>query len=195
MGWGHASVFILTCLAILPFAKLLGDMTNEVAMHTNQTLGGLLNATFGNATEIIVSVFALRKGLVAVVQASLLGSILSNTLLVFGCACLAAGLRMPAPRFNKVAAASNTSLLLLAILGILVPTILHSLSGKHTERFSTTADLKLSRAISVVLLLLYVLYIYFQLFTHRALFDEEDESNEVITVTECNLWARMKYAT
>merc|ERR1712087_464154 len=99
-------------IAILPLAGLLGEATEQVALHTNETLSGLLNATFGNATEVIVSFFALRRGLVNVVQSSLLGSILSNALLVLGSACLAGGCKQSAPKFNRVAAVSNSTLLL-----------------------------------------------------------------------------------
>ena len=88
----HASrsLAVVACLAILPLAGLLGEATEQVALHTNDTLGGLLNATFGNATEMIICFFLLRGGQLHVVQLSLLGSILSNTLLVLGFACFAA---------------------------------------------------------------------------------------------------------
>eukprot|EP00967_Tisochrysis_lutea_P149510 scaffold287584_cov30-Tisochrysis_lutea.AAC.2 len=94
----------------------------QVAYHTNETLSGLLNATFGNATELIVAAFALEKGMLHVVQVSLLGSILSNTLLVLGCACLAGGITARKPTFNKTAGVSNAALLQIAVLGLEVRT-------------------------------------------------------------------------
>jgi Ca2+/Na+ antiporter len=105
LGCSDGVVFGLCCFGILPLAALLGDATEQVALHTNETLSGLLNATFGNATELIVAICALNRGLLAVVQTSLLGSILSNTLLVLGCACLAGGVVTPAPRFNTALSA------------------------------------------------------------------------------------------
>lgn len=167
--FSEAMVFFLSCLAILPLAGLLGEATEQVAFHTNETLGGLLNATFGNATELIVAYFALKKGLLEVVQVSLLGSILSNTLLVLGCSCLAVGIRQTQAKFNLVAAQANTTLLQIAILGLVVPTAMES-----TGQFAVhgEVDLILSRGISISLLVLYVLYVYFQLFTHAALFED-----------------------
>jgi len=125
-----------------------------VALHTNETLSGLLNATFGNATELIVCIFALKKGLLTVVQVSLLGSILSNTLLVLGCACVAGGWVKSRTTFNKVAAVEGATLLQIAILGIIVPTILVNVGDM---KFHDVEDLQLSRIISIALLALYLM--------------------------------------
>jgi Ca2+:H+ antiporter len=175
LGWSDGAIFGLNCLAILPLAKLLGDATEQVAAHTNDTIGGLLNATFGNATELIVSVFALVKGLLGVVQVSLLGSIISNTLLVLGMACIAGGITQPVQKFNSTAASANTTLLLMAILGMSIPACLASLGQL---KVSSHEDLMLSRMTAIILLGLYVLYIYFQLVTHRKYFEAppRDES-------------------
>ena len=167
--------FGLTLAAILPLAGLLGEITEQVALHTNETISGLLNATFGNATELIVAIFALRNGLLNVVKVSLLGSILSNTLLVLGCACLAGGLMRPTPTFNRVAAISNATLLQIAVLGLLVPALLQQVGQIGVM---DDVDLTLSRGISLALLVLYLLYIYFQLFSHRHLFEEGDDDDE-----------------
>lgn len=158
IGFSDALIFALTCLSILPLASLLGDATEQVAMHTNEIVGGLLNATFGNATELIVAIFALRKGLVTVVQTSLLGSILSNVLLVFGCACLVGGLCWNVVSFNVPAATSNVSMLLLAVLGVSVPTMLKEIGQGGLE-----VDLHVSRVIAIIMLASYCLYVYFQL--------------------------------
>ncbi|KAL1524955.1 hypothetical protein AB1Y20_019831 [Prymnesium parvum] len=168
LDWPIGVVFGLSCAAILPLAGLLGEATEQVAIHTSEVLSGLLNATFGNATELIVAIFALQHGLLTVV--SLLGSILSNTLLVLGCACLAGGIRTTTPKFNKVAAISNATLLQIAVLGLLVPTLLDGVG--QLQRHDAT-DLQLSRGISIGLFILYILYIYFQLFTHRNLFEDD----------------------
>ena len=163
------AIFFLACLAILPLAGLLGDATEQVALHTNDTLGGLLNATFGNATEMIVCYFALKANLLSVVQVSLLGSILSNTLLVLGFSCLAGGLKYTSIGFNRTAAQANTTLLQIAILGLIVPTLMN---GVGQLPVGGVIDLELSRSISGALLVLYVLYVYFQLFTHRKVFED-----------------------
>lgn len=166
--WSEGAIFGFNCLAILPLAKLLGDATEQVAMHTNDTIGGLLNATFGNATELIVSLFALFKGLLGVVQVSLLGSIISNTLLVLGCSCIAGGIKKPVQRFNATAASANTTLLLMSILGMSIPACLASLGEM---RVGEETDLMISRLTAIILLFLYCLYIYFQLVTHRLYFE------------------------
>ncbi|KAG8463015.1 hypothetical protein KFE25_001788 [Diacronema lutheri] len=172
LEWSDGAIFGLNCLAILPLAKLLGDATEQVATHTNDTIGGLLNATFGNATELIVSVFALVKGLLDVVQVSLLGSIISNTLLVLGMACIAGGITKPVQKFNSTAASANTTLLLMSILGMSIPACL---AGFGEMKVNGKEDLLISRFTAIVLLFLYCLYIYFQLVTHRKYFEAEPE--------------------
>jgi len=163
-----ALTFSFACLALLPLAALLGEVTEKVAFHTSETIGGLLNATFGNATEALVSIFALRKGLVRVVQVSLLGSVLSNMLLVLGSAFVAAGLRVKISHFNRTAATANTGLLLVAVLALLVPAMLEA--GNEITHASTQA---LSRSTAVLMLLVYVAYLNFQLSSHSKVFEEE----------------------
>lgn len=125
-------------------------------------VGGLLNATFGNATEMIICVFALRSGMVRVVQLSLLGSILSNMLLVLGCAFLFGGLAnsKKEQKFDKAAAHLNSSLLLMAVLCVLFPATLHA---TRTELHLGQSELALSRVTSAVMLVAYTGYIVFQL--------------------------------
>ncbi|KAJ1449676.1 Sodium/calcium exchanger protein-domain-containing protein [Pelagophyceae sp. CCMP2097] len=169
--------FAVASFVLLPLAALLGDVTEKLAYHTNETVGGLLNATFGNATEVIVSVCALRRGLVRVVQVSLLGSVLSNMLLVLGCAFIAAGLRQKVSKFNKLAATANTNLLFVAVMALSIPSLL-SLTTKITQREEET----FSRLTSAIMLFCYSCYIYFQLGSHSHLFDEAasdgDEAKE-----------------
>jgi len=159
LGWSDGAIFTLCCVAILPLAALLGDATEQVALHTNETLGGLLNATFGNATELIISYFLLRDGQLGVVQVSLLGSILSNTLLVLGFACLCAGFVKRDVQFGAETAGHNSSMLMIAILGLVLPTLMTNV-GQFSIQGAT--DLFMSRFISVILLILYVAYIVFQ---------------------------------
>lgn len=175
LEFGAVTVFTMCCIAILPLAGLLGDATEQLAFHTNPILGGLLNATFGNATELIVCYFALEKGLLRVVQVSLLGSILSNALLVLGMACLVGGLKAVQVKFNIVAAGSNASLLTVAMLSLSVPVVLKEMGQIEPE---SNEDLMLSRIISTFMLFTYVCYVLFQLVTHRVLFEEKNEDEE-----------------
>ena len=123
LALGHAGgnissgpVFFVSILAIVPLAERLGFVTEEVAAHTNETLGGLLNATFGNITELIISLMALRNGDIRLVKMSLLGSILTNTLLVLGASFFFGGLKYSEQRHNRKGAQLNAGLLLLSVL-------------------------------------------------------------------------------
>ncbi|KAJ6776773.1 VACUOLAR CATION/PROTON EXCHANGER 2 [Salix koriyanagi] len=130
---GHNGlVFLLSLLGIIPLAERLGYATEQIAMYTGPTIGGLLNATFGNATELIIAIYALRNGMIRVVQLSLLGSILSNMLLVLGCAFFCGGLVFNGKEqvFNKATATVSSGLLLMAVMGLLFPAVLHY---THTE--------------------------------------------------------------
>jgi len=158
LGFSHGAIFALACVAILPLAALLGDATEQLALHTNETIGGLLNATFGNATELIICYFLLKSGQLATVQISLLGSILSNSLLVMGFACMAAGMVKREVCFSDQAAGHNTTMLLIAILGISLPTLMVNI-GQFNIHDET--DLSMSHFISIVLLLLYGFYLVF----------------------------------
>ena len=133
----HASrsLAVVACLAILPLAGLLGEATEQVALHTNDTLGGLLNATFGNATELIVSLCAIREGLLRVVQLSLLGSVLSNLLLVLGCAFFFGGVRHATQRYDQKSAEAHAAVLVLGAVTMVVPDVL----GEGHSRDTCTA--------------------------------------------------------
>ncbi len=144
-------------------------------MYTNSTVGGLLNATFGNATEAIVSLFAMRAGLLRVVQLSLLGSILSNMLLVLGCAFLFGGLRYPEQRFNIGAASMNINLLVLSVLAQTLPSML---AASHTQLRGSASIVTLSRVSAFVLLSLYCAFLYFQLVTHADMFDDDADDKK-----------------
>lgn len=170
-GW----IFTFSLLGIAPLAERLGFVTEQLAAFTGPTLGGLLNATFGNATELIISVFALQSGLIRVVQMSLLGSILSNMLLVLGCAFYVGGLKHREQTFNKTAALVNSGLLLMAVMGLTSPAVLHA---THTELHDKESTLALSRFSSVMMLMAYACYLYFQLKTHTHLYDEGEDDGD-----------------
>src|SRR5689334_2207988 len=173
-------IFATACLAILPLAARMGHATEALAERMGEGVGGLLNATFGNAAELIIALAALRAGLHDVVKASIAGSIIGNILLVLGAAMLAGGVRYPEQNFNAVGARSQATMLTLAAIGLISPAAFRSVSG------TTTAGVDhLSVAISVVLLLAYVLSLAYSLVTHRALFTgshppEESTSNTSI---------------
>ncbi|GLT74191.1 hypothetical protein SLA2020_460030 [Shorea laevis] len=175
---GHPGVvFVLSLLGIIPLAERLGFATEQLAFFTGATVGGLLNATFGNATELIISIFALKSGMIRVVQQSLLGSILSNMLLVLGCAFFGGGLVIMKREqvFNKAAAGVNSGLLLMAVMGLLFPAVLHA---TNTELHFGKSELALSRFSSCIMLLAYGAYLYFQLKSQKTLYDMGEDDNE-----------------
>ncbi|ODQ63741.1 calcium/proton exchanger [Nadsonia fulvescens var. elongata DSM 6958] len=174
LQWSPTAVFTINFLAIVPLAALLSFATEELAAKVGQTLGGLLNATFGNAVELIVSVIALKKGEIRIVQASMLGSILSNLLLVMGCCFVAGGYNRLQQTFNQTVAQTMSSLMALSCSSLLLPAAFHASLPKSDLKDGDGAKtiLSLSRGTSIVLLVIYVLYLVFQLKTHAALFDE-----------------------
>ncbi|XP_052174661.1 vacuolar cation/proton exchanger 2-like isoform X6 [Diospyros lotus] len=158
----HGWVFFFSLLGITPLAERLGYATEQLAFYIGPTVGGLLNATFGNATEMIISIYALKNGMIRVVQQSLLGSILSNMLLVLGCAFFTGGIfhHQKVQSFNKAAAVVNSGLLLMAVMGILFPAVLHF---THSEVHFGKSELSLSRFSSCIMLVAYASYLFFQL--------------------------------
>eukprot|EP00898_Chlorokybus_atmophyticus_P004066 jgi/Chlat1/4660/Chrsp3S09027 len=169
-----AWIFAFSLLAIAPLAERLGYVTEQMALYTNPTVGGLLNATFGNVTELIISIFAIKSNLLRVVQLSLLGSILSNMLLVLGCAFLFGGLKHKQQQFNKVGTSMNMALLLLATVALLLPATLHT---THTELHESSSELGLSRFSACILLVAYGCYLYFQLMSHSHLYEGQDDGD------------------
>jgi Ca2+:H+ antiporter len=172
LAWFEADpllVFAASCLTIVPLAGLMAEATEELANYLGPTLGGLVNATLGNAPELIIAGFALSKGLTTVVKASISGSILMNLLLTLGVGMLSGGLGRHSQTFNKVAAGTSASLLALASIGLIVPALFHA-SGAAT-------DMELSLVISCLLFAVYLLSLVFTLGTHRQLFVVVDEES------------------
>jgi Ca2+:H+ antiporter len=174
MAESHLAIFLCACLAVLPLAGWLGRATEHLAERTGEGIGGLLNATFGNAAEMIIALMALRKGLYDVVKASLTGSIIGNILLVMGLAFLAGGWRYPIQRFNETGARTQATMLTLAVIALVVPAGFHYLGGTQLKR---EADLSLE--ISIILLITYALSLLFSLRTHKQLFSGSPEAGEV----------------
>jgi len=184
-------VFISACLAVIPLAGIMGHATEELAKHLGPNAGGLLNATFGNAAELIIALFALRAGLLDVVQASITGSILGNLLLVLGLALLLGGRNRRFQSFNRTLAGMHSSMLVLAVAGLMVPAVfVHSLPGlAEAHGAATDSDVwYLSLSVSGVLMVTYLLGLFFSLKTHRAVFEGSDE-------TEPAHWSRGKALT
>ncbi|KAI9821630.1 MAG: hypothetical protein M1827_002211 [Pycnora praestabilis] len=160
-------IFVVNFIAIIPLAALLSYATEEIALRVGETLGGLLNATFGNAVELIVSILALVKNEVLIVQTSLIGSILSNLLLVMGMCFFFGGINRKEQFFNITVAQTAASLLALAVGSLIIPTAFH--------QFSTAGDsgiAPLSRGTAIILLIVYGCYLYFQLKTHADMYNE-----------------------
>jgi Ca2+:H+ antiporter len=163
-------VFVTACLGVLPLAGFMGEATEHLAHRTGPTIGGLLNATFGNAAELIIAVVALRAGLVDLVKASITGSILGNLLLIMGLAIVAGGVEEKQLRFNRLSAGMSAGMLCLAVVGLVFPALFHGVhAGPATEPF----ELRMSEAVAVILLITYGCSLVFTLKTHRRLFGGE----------------------
>lgn len=169
LEWGAIAVFSTSALAIIPLAAWMGTATEELSVILGASIGGLLNATFGNATELIIALIALKAGLVDVVQATITGSIIGNLLLVLGFSMLLGGLRYPEQSFQQTAARVNASSLNLAVIAILLPTAASLLSGGITEPMMQ----RLSSAVAIVLILVYGLILLFSMRTHTYLYNLE----------------------
>jgi Ca2+:H+ antiporter len=165
----HGLVFAVACVALLPPAAIMGKATEELAKYVGSTVGGLLNATFGNATELIVAAFALAAGLFDVVKASIAGSIIGNVLVVLGFAALVGGLRREKQTFHAVAASTNASMLLLAAIALIVPAIFIHATPEQVRHDPTA--LRLGFWVALVLICAYGAGLVFSLRTHRAIFD------------------------
>ncbi|HEV8631427.1 MAG TPA: calcium/proton exchanger [Thermoanaerobaculia bacterium] len=182
----HLWVFGAACAAIIPLAGWMGRATEHLAEHTGEGLGGLLNATFGNAAELIIAFAALQHGLTAVVKASLTGSILGNLLLVLGAAFLGGGLRKEIQTFNATAARMQATMLMLAAVALVLPAGFHHLGGA----VSPAREDRLSVWIAVVLLACYALGLLFTLRTHRPLFS--GTAGETEAVAHGEVWSLRK---
>jgi Ca2+:H+ antiporter len=162
-GANSLLVFATAALTIVPLSKIVGTSTETLGAYLGPTLGGLLNASMGNAPELIIGVFALKNGLITVVKASLTGSIIGNLLLTLGLAMFAGGLRYSQQKFNVHAARLSMSMMFLAVAGLMVPALFHFTSQ--------SAQNEISLHISAILLVVYVLSLVYTLFTHRKTFE------------------------
>ena len=160
------AVFLVSGLSVIPLAAVMGEATEALARRAGPAVGGLLNATFGNAAELILAIVALRAGLLDLVKASLTGSILGNLLLILGLALVAGGTRRASLTFNRTAAGMSGAMLLLAVVGLVIPALFAVTHPGATE--ATT--IHLSEGVALVLGATYVAGLVFSLITHRELF-------------------------
>lgn len=161
-------IFISAALAIVPMAGFMGKATEELSKQVGAGVGGLLNATFGNATELIIAIFALQAGLFEVVKASLTGGIIGNTLLITGCSMFFGGLKREKQTFNSSVQGVNSTMLALAAVGLIMPALI-----SHLFDFNTVETLSLG--ISAILIITYICSLIFSLKTHKHLYDCEGE--------------------
>ncbi len=167
LGASPTWLFIVACLAVIPLAGWMGRATEHLAEKVGEGIGGLLNATFGNAAELIIALIALQKGLFGVVKASITGSIIGNILLVLGLSFVMGGAKYPQQRFNRTAARSAATTLILAAIALLLPTLFHRTAGAS---WTPQLEQNLSLGIAIVLFLTYGATLAFSLVTHKKLF-------------------------
>ena len=196
----QAMAFLFSMIAIMPLAFLMGKGTEEIALRTGESIGGLLNATFGNAVELIIAGLAIYTAsqnpdvvetMVTVTQASLIGSILGNLLLVLGLAICWGGIKHKNQTFNSEASQMNGSLLLLAVVAFIIPSAVHHSGGSDVDIE------KLSRYAAIVLLVIYGLALLFQLKTHSDIFATEagHGTHEDPMMTNKDAWTLLLMAT
>ncbi|PLR87825.1 calcium/proton exchanger [Bacillus canaveralius] len=172
MHWSSTALFIIYCLTIIALASFMGRATESLAIVTGPRIGGLLNATFGNAVELIISIFALKAGLVGVVLASLTGSVLGNLLLVAGLSFFVGGLKFKRQEFNVFDARHNSGLLMFAVVVAFVIPEVFSMDMNETKTLS------LSVGISIILIGLYLAALFFKLVTHRGVYQHDKKGAE-----------------
>lgn len=174
LGAPAFATFFAAAIAIVPLAALIGKATQAVAHRVGPALGGILNATLGNAAELTIAIVLLSSGQIAVVKASLTGSIIGNLLLVLGLSLFAGGSRFKSPTFNSTGASSSAAMLVLAVIGLLMPAVFHSVEREASMHVLTG----MSIGISIILILSYAAGLIFSLKTHRHLFESDEAETQ-----------------
>jgi Ca2+:H+ antiporter len=170
-------LFVISAIALIPLAKLIGDSTEHLSTHYGPTAGSLLNVTFGNAAEIIIAVTAISAGLLDLVKASITGAIIGNILLILGLSIVAGGFRYKEQSFSRENIGVQSSMLFLAIIGLAVPTILATTILSPSENQGQVQ--LLSDALAIILLIVYILGIVFTFITHKHLFTPLETSEDM----------------
>jgi len=184
LGAPAIAVFILSAAAIVPLSGILGAATEAVAEHTSPAIGGVLSATMGNLAELIIATVALRAGLIDLVKASITGSILGNLLLVLGIALFAGGLKFKVQKFNAHLAGMSSTVLLIAVFGLVVPALFH---GLHPDP-QRVATVRMSHFVAPLLIAGYAAWLVFSLWTHSSAFATE----RAVPVTVGPKWSSKK---
>lgn len=167
--------FIFSALAIIPLAGIMGEATEAIAYYAGNRIGGFLNATFGNATELIIAFFAMKEGLFDVVKASIAGSVIGNILLVLGLSMFAGGLKYKIQHFNQKIIDVTSSMLLFAVIGLTIPAVFtHTVDAK----LLTTRYEGLSVIVATIMFSIYILSLVFSFFSHKDLYAAEAEKGE-----------------
>jgi Ca2+:H+ antiporter len=183
-------VFVVSAIAIIPLAGYMGRATEHLAEHVGAGLGGILNAAFGNAAELIIAVTALRAGYYDLVKASITGSIIGNILLVFGLSALLGGIKFQKQTFNRTAAHLGATMLLLSGIALVIPAIFHSIAGDGAE----INEQNMSLVISIILMVTYLLSVLFTLKTHSHLYAGAS-GEELEGQSHSGLWSKQKALT
>ena len=169
LHWPSVIMFIVYCLTIIALSSFMGRATESLAIVLGPRIGGLLNATFGNAVELIISIFSLKAGLIGVVLASLTGSVLGNLLLVGGLSFFIGGLRFKRQKFNVYDARHNAGLLIFAVIvAFVIPEI-------FSQKMNDVETMSLSIGISIILIVLYLAALFFKLVTHRGVYQPTEK--------------------
>jgi Ca2+:H+ antiporter len=187
-GGNPTAVFICSAIGIVPAAGWIGRATEALAARLGEGVGALLNATFGNAAELIIATMALSRGLTSVVKASITGSIIGNILLVLGVSVLAGGTRYSEQRFNRTAARTSGISLSLAAIALIIPTVFHVAARTTPTGWNAIAEQRLSVALALVLFLTYFCILGFSLKTHKHFFQSAEGEFEHKGVQ----WSRRK---
>jgi Ca2+:H+ antiporter len=162
--------FGFAIISVIPLARIIGFATNELTLQTNPLWGGLINATFGNIIELVIAVMALSQGLIALVQASIIGSIIGNILLLTGLSIFFGGLKFKEQKFNKNSVGVSSTMLIISVVGLAIPTIFWYITSPSAHEVRILSD-----SVAIVLALAYISNLIFALITHKHLFDATDE--------------------
>ncbi|HEY2493980.1 MAG TPA: calcium/proton exchanger [Paenibacillus sp.] len=187
-GWDPTVQFALSAISIIFVAGFLGKATESVAHYAGQRLGGFLNATFGNAAELIIAIFLVKEGLYDMVKASLTGSIIGNLLLVLGLSLFAGGLKFKVQKFNVSLAGLNGSLMILAVIALFVPAVFF-----NTHSITPSGTKTLSLVVAGILIVAYIAWLIFSMITHKAyLADVTDVTQEETPQEHKPQWSKRK---
>ncbi|MBE6072806.1 MAG: calcium/proton exchanger [Clostridium butyricum] len=175
MNVSGSIMFVLSCLSIIPLAGLMGEGTEEISFYSGPKIGGFLNGTFGNATELIISIFALKEGMFEVVKSSIAGAVIGNILLVIGASMFAGGLKYKTQKFNAKVSDITSSMLLFAVIGLCIPALFtHSVKPELlNSRYEG-----LSIFVGIIMIIIYIINLYFSFSSHKHIYTQPENNSE-----------------